>query len=109
MFQSLGNYLKLAGAYVRFNFRAQLEYRGAFFSQVASMFLNDGVWVLFWILFFKRFPVIHGWQVTDVISLWAILTAGFGLAFGLTGRPRLLKEHSRTLAQASVMSHDQAV
>lgn len=85
MFQSLGNYLKLAGAYVRFNFRAQLEYRGAFFSQVASMFLNDGVWVLFWVLFFKRFPVIHGWQVTDVISLWAILTAGFGLAFGLMG------------------------
>lgn len=85
MIRTFINYLGLAMAYVRFNFKAQLEYRGAFFSQVASMFLNDGVWVLFWILFFKRFPVLHGWQVTDVIALWSILTAGFGLAFGLMG------------------------
>jgi ABC-2 type transport system permease protein len=79
------DYLKLAAAYVRFNFRAQLEYRGAFFSQVGSMFINDGAWVIFWILFFKRFPVLHGWTVTDVIALWAVLTAGFGLAFGIMG------------------------
>jgi len=85
MIRTLTNYLKLAAAYVRFNFRAQLEYRGAFFSQVVSMFVNDGVWVVFWIVFFKRFPVLHGWQITDVMSLWAILTAGFGLAFGLMG------------------------
>jgi ABC-2 type transport system permease protein len=83
--RTLTNYISLAASYVRFNFRAQLEYRGAFFSQVAAMFINDGVWVLFWILFFKRFPVLHGWQVEDVIGLWAILTAGFGLAFGLMG------------------------
>jgi ABC-2 type transport system permease protein len=85
MFRIFTNYLKLAAAYVRFNFRAQLEYRGAFFSQVVSMFVNDGVWVVFWILFFKRFPVLHGWEITDVVSLWAIVTAGFGLAFGLMG------------------------
>ena len=66
--RALANYLDLAVAYIRFNFRAQLEYRGAFFSQVAAMFINDGVWVAFWILFFKRFPVIHGWEVEDVIG-----------------------------------------
>jgi len=85
MIGSLGSYLKLAATYVRFNFRAQLEYRGAFFSQVASMFINDGAWVVFWLLFFKRFPVLHGWSLTDVIALWAILTAGFGLAYGIMG------------------------
>ncbi len=85
MIRSLGSYLKLAATYVRFNFRAQLEYRGAFFSQVASMFINDGAWVVFWLLFFKRFPVLHGWSLTDVIALWAILTAGFGLAYGIMG------------------------
>ncbi|HVQ63981.1 MAG TPA: ABC-2 family transporter protein [Terriglobia bacterium] len=85
MIRSLGSYLKLAATYVRFNFRAQLEYRGAFFSQVASMFINDGAWVAFWLLFFKRFPVLHGWSLTDVIALWAILTAGFGLAYGIMG------------------------
>ena len=85
MIRSLMDYLKLVAAYVRFNFKAQLEYRGAFFSQVASMFINDGVWVVFWIVFFKRFPVLHGWSLTDVIALWAILTAGFGLAYGIMG------------------------
>jgi ABC-2 type transport system permease protein len=85
MSRALLNYLKLVATYVRFNFRAQLEYRGAFFSQVASMFVNDGVWVVFWILFFKRFPILGGWQLTDVIALWAILTAGFGLAYGIMG------------------------
>jgi ABC-2 type transport system permease protein len=83
--RSLANYLALAGAYVRFNFRAQLEYRGAFISQVASMFVNDGAWVVFWMLFFRKFPVLHGWNLTDVIALWAVLTAGFGLAYGIMG------------------------
>ena len=85
MIRSLIDYVKLAAAYVRFNFRAQLEYRGAFFSQVASMFVNDGVWVLFWMLFFQKFPVVHGWSLKDVLALWAILTAGFGLAYGIMG------------------------
>ena len=49
------------------------------------MFINDGAWVVFWMLFFKRFPVLHGWSLTDVIALWAILTAGFGLAYGIMG------------------------
>jgi ABC-2 type transport system permease protein len=85
MIRSLVNYLRLAATYVHFNLKAQLEYRGAFFSQVASMFVNDGAWVAFWILFFERFPVLHGWNLTDVIALWAIVTAGYGLAFGIMG------------------------
>ena len=85
MIKQFIDFLKLAAAYVRLNFRAQLEYRGAFFSQVASMFINDGAWVIFWVLFFERFPALHGWTVTDVVALWAVLTAGFGLAFGIMG------------------------
>jgi ABC-2 type transport system permease protein len=85
MIRSLIDYLQLAATYVRFNFKAQLEYRGAFFSQVFSMFVNDGVWVLFWMLFFRKFPILHGWNVADVLTLWAILTAGFGLAYGIMG------------------------
>jgi ABC-2 type transport system permease protein len=80
-----GNYLDLAWAYVRLNMRAQLEYRGAFVSQVAAMFVNDCVWVVFWALFFTRFPVLRGWDVADVITVWAVAAAGFGLAHALYG------------------------
>jgi ABC-2 type transport system permease protein len=90
MLAKLSNYLGLAAAYTRLNLRAQLEYRGAFISQVAAMFLNDGVWVVFWVLFFTRFPVLRGWTIDDVISVWAFSAAGFGLAHAIYGNALLL-------------------
>ncbi|MBC8075591.1 MAG: ABC-2 family transporter protein [Chloroflexales bacterium] len=83
--RALRNYLALAAAYTRLNLNAQLEYRGAFISQVAAMFINDGVWVVFWVLFFTRFPVLRGWTAQDVITLWALTAAGFGLAHAIYG------------------------
>lgn len=81
----LRDYIMLAAAYTRLNLRAQLEYRGAFLSQVLAMALNDGVWVSFWVLFFTRFPVLRGWNIDDVITVWAIAAAGFGLAHAIFG------------------------
>ena len=85
MFFKLTSYLAMAGAYVRLNLRAQTEYRGAFLSQAVAMFLNNAVWVAFWCLFFDRFPVLRGWDVKDVITLWAIAASGFGLAHSVCG------------------------
>lgn len=85
LFTNLRNYVGLAAAYTRLNLNAQLEYRGAFISQIAAMFLNDGVWIAFWSLFFTRFPVLRGWTVNDVFTVWAITAAGFGLAYAVFG------------------------
>ena len=85
MFNSFTNYLRLVAEYLRINFKAQLEYRGAFISEAAAMFINDGFWVGFWMLFFARFPVINGWDVTDVLVMWAVTASGFGIAFALMG------------------------
>lgn len=85
MFNRLFNYVGLAAAYTRLNFRAQIEYWGAFVSQVAAMFVNDIIWVVFWGLFFTRFKVLHGWDVRDVITVWAIAAAGFGIAHSIFG------------------------
>jgi ABC-2 type transport system permease protein len=90
MLSRLHNYLGLAAAYTHLNLNAQLEYRGAFISQVAAMFLNDGVWVVFWTLFFTRFPVLRGWNLDDVITIWAVTAAGFGLAHAIYGNALLL-------------------
>jgi ABC-2 type transport system permease protein len=90
MLSQIRNYLGLAAAYTRLNLNAQLEYRGAFISQVAAMFLNDGVWVVFWSLFFTRFPVLRGWNIDDIITVWAIAAAGFGLAHAIYGNGLLL-------------------
>ena len=85
MLKQFTSYLGLSAAYVGLNLRAQLEYRGAFVAQVAAMFLNDGVWVVFWVLFFTRFPVLRGWAIDDVITVWALSAAGFGLAHAVYG------------------------
>src|SRR6185436_7862351 len=85
MLGRLRNYLGLATAYTRLNLNAQLEYRGAFISQVGAMFLNDGVWVVFWALFFTRFPVLRDWGIKDVLTIWAITASGFGLAHAIYG------------------------
>jgi len=85
MLRRIHNYLGLAAAYTRLNLNAQLAYRGAFAAQVLAMLLNDGVWVVFWTLFFTRFPVLRGWSVQDVLAIWAITAAGFGLAHAIYG------------------------
>ncbi len=85
MLHKFRNYLSLAAAYTRLNLNAQLEYRGAFISQVLGMFINDGMWVVFWVIFFTRFPVLRGWNVEDVITIWAIAAAGFGLSLAIYG------------------------
>jgi ABC-2 type transport system permease protein len=79
------NYLGLAWAYVRINLAAQLEYRAAFLSEVVAMIINDAVWVTFWVLFFTRFPVLRGWDMRDVITVWALSAVGFGMAHAIYG------------------------
>jgi ABC-2 type transport system permease protein len=83
--RSFSDLVRLLVAYIRLNLAAQLEYRGAFISQVIAMFINDGIWVVFWVVFFNRFPVLGGWTQKDVISVWAITASGFGLGFAMFG------------------------
>jgi ABC-2 type transport system permease protein len=78
-------YAGLVAVYTRLNLNAQLEYRGGFAAQVAAMFVNNCVWLAFWGLFFTRFPVLRGWDVRDVITLWALSAAGYGLAHAVYG------------------------
>ncbi len=73
------SYLRLAAAYIKLNWAMQMQYPGAFVSQVVAMFLNNATWLVFWMLFFNRFPLVHGYGQKDVLTLWAICTAGFGL------------------------------
>ncbi len=86
----LAKYLSLVKDYIKLNWRIHMQYRGAFIAQAAAMFLNNGAWLAYWTLFFTTFPVIRGWTVSDVITLWAITTAGFGLAHTFCGNAHVL-------------------
>src|SRR5262249_38360713 len=57
----------------------------AFVAQVVAMFINDGMWLAFWQLFFSRFKILHGWTASDMLALWAIVTAGYGIGYAIFG------------------------
>ena len=62
--------------------------RGAFWTQVSAMALNDIVWVLFWVIFFGRVGTVRGWDRSRVFLLFAVLTTGGGLVLGLLSNAR---------------------
>ena len=89
-FGKILNYLSLVAAYVRLNWLSHIEYRGAFFLEAIGMFFNNLIWLGFWTYFFKAFPTVPGWKSADVVTLWALAAAGWGLAFVICGNCRVL-------------------
>ena len=77
--------VRFTGAYVWANLRVALAYRGAFFSAVLGMVINDAIWVVFWWLFFTRFPSVDGYGFHDIVIVWSIGATAFGLAVGVAG------------------------
>ena len=66
-------------ACLKTNLQSVMEYRTNFLIQTISMFLNDIVWMIFWFLFFSKFPIINNWFFSDMIVLYAVITIAWGL------------------------------
>ena len=82
--------LRFIGTYSIANLQAAMEYRIAFLVQVLSMTATDSLWLFFWWSYFHQFPLVHGWQNTDIIVIWAVGACGFGIAVGIFGNaPKL--------------------
>ncbi len=74
------------------NLLAAMEYRVAFLAQMFGMMLNNGMYFLFWVLFFERFEEIRGWDLGDMLLLFAVVATGFGSAVVLFGNVVSLTE-----------------
>ncbi|SRR6266568_3153812 len=77
--------LRFVLAYLRLNLSAAVEYRAAFLAQALGMMLNDLVFIIFWGLYFARFPSVGGWGIQDVALLWAVAATSIGLSAALLG------------------------
>ncbi|ASS76674.1 hypothetical protein CIG75_17985 [Tumebacillus algifaecis] len=69
----------------KLNLAGAMEFRTSFFMQVGMMLLNNVVWIFFWGVYFTRFPIMNGWEFTDVMMMWAVSSAGYGLSVTLFG------------------------
>ncbi len=95
----MGRLLRFVAAYARANLQGALEYRTAFFAQVAAMLINDLMWLGFWLAYFTRYPIVRGWGRQEVVMMWAVLGAGFGLGATLAGNAARL---ARLIAQGQL-------
>lgn len=77
--------LRLISGYLRHNLMSAMAYRGAFVLQVFGMLLNDVMLLFFWAILFSHFPALQGWTLRDVVTLYAIVAFGFGLATVVCG------------------------
>jgi ABC-2 type transport system permease protein len=63
------------------NLASAMEYRASFISQIVGMFLNNGIYFVFWLIFFDKFGTVRGYQIDDIYLLFAIVALGYGLAY----------------------------
>lgn len=63
----------------KLNLAGAMEFRMSFLLTAGMMVINNVVWIVFWGLYFGRFPVLNGWELQDVMMLWAIAAGGFGV------------------------------
>ena len=78
-------WIRFVFAYLRANVQSAMEYRLSFFTQVFAMLLNDAMWLIFWIAYFDKFQVVEGWGRSEIVTLWAVVAASFGLATTVFG------------------------
>lgn len=71
--------------YLALNIQRDMEFRSSFLVSIGILICNEALWVLFWYLFFTRFPKVNNWSKEDVVVLWSVTTTAFGLVFTICG------------------------
>lgn len=57
-------------------------------AKASVMMLNDAVWVVFWLLFFRKVKTLHDWDADLMMLLQAVLVTSGGLTLGLFANAR---------------------
>lgn len=70
------------------NVAAVVEYRVSFLLQFFGMMLNNASFLVFWLVLTQHTGTIGGWTFGDVLFLWALGPAAFGLAHAVFGNLR---------------------
>ena len=70
--------LKFLFALWKANLQAAMEFRAAFITQVIFMIVNNGVYFIFWVLYFDKFGNVRGWTVNDMMLLFGIAATAWG-------------------------------
>ncbi len=76
--------------------RDALANRRSFWLQIIIMVVNDMVWIVFWVLFFREIGSVRGWDVDQIVVLFAVLTTSAGIVLGCLANTRRIGELAST-------------
>ncbi len=76
----LKEHLILFKEYMKITLASAMEYRFNFILQSITMILNDAIWIVFWWIFFTKFNVVNGWQLKELLMLYAVVTFSYGFS-----------------------------
>jgi len=85
MWKRFKSELVFVWALVGINLASAMEYRAAFITQIVGMIVNNSIYFVFWLLFFDRFGAVRGYEMRDILLLFAIVTTAYGIAFSFAG------------------------
>lgn len=84
--------LKFILEYFKINLQSAMEYRANFLSQAGFMFVNDIIWIIFWVIFFTKFPLVNTWGLKEMMLMYVVITISWGLIGIFFGNFRYLAE-----------------
>ncbi|MCL4879431.1 MAG: ABC-2 family transporter protein [Anaerolineae bacterium] len=90
--QRLNKELRFTGHLIKLGLAGLMEYRASFLMQAVGMFINNGVYLVFWMLFFDRFKDVKGYQLEQIFLLFGFVALGFGIAYTFAGNAGRLAE-----------------
>ncbi len=61
------------------NLASSMEYRASFITQIVFMFINNGIYFVFWLIFFNQFGAVRGYDIGDIYLLFAVVAFSFGI------------------------------
>lgn len=67
------------------NLSSAMEYRASFISQIVGMLINNGIYFVFWLIFFDQFGAVRGYAMEEIYLLFAVATLGYGLGYMFAG------------------------
>lgn len=77
---------------IKLNVASAMEYRASFLMQAVGMFINNGIYFVFWVLFFDQFGELRGYGMDQIFLLFSIITLGFGMALTFAGNANRIAE-----------------
>ena len=97
MLTEVKNTLKFLFLSLIYNIKTSMEYKKSFIIQVIFMIVNNGFFLIFWIVVFDiNNGDVNGIQMNDILYLWSIPVASWGLANFMFGGVREINRYVLT-------------